>query len=142
MKEFESDRARVKIPKGYRISVIKMYFWVGLISALLLRLVIIADHYGDFYARVLWYLGVLGYLWFFAHRYHIGKRRFGVIRDLGLLEKIENREPLTEDDFEGLNYVMWSLSVSKERLNYLVIFAFSVIAILVSLVLDLGIIEI
>jgi len=65
-----------------------------------------------------------------------------VIRDLGLLEKIENREPLTEDDFEGLNYVMWSLSVSKERLNYLVIFTFSIIAILVSLVLDLGIIEI
>ncbi len=142
MKEFESDRARVKIPKGYRMSVIKMYFWVGLISALLLRLVIIADHYGDFYARIFWYLGVLGYLWFFAHRYHIGTRRFGVIKDLELLEKIENREPLTEDDFEGLNYVMWSLSVSKERLNYLVIFTFSVIAILVSLVLDLGIIEI
>ena len=106
MKGFESDRARVKMPKGYRMSVIKMYFWVGLISALLLRLVIIADHYGDVYARILWYLGVVGYLWFFAHRYHIGKRRFGVIRDLGLLEKIDRREALTEEDFEGLNYVM------------------------------------
>jgi len=140
MKEFESDRARVKIPKGYRISVIKMYFWVGLISALLLRLVIIADHYGDVYARIPWYLGVVGYLWFFAHRYHIGKRRLGVIRDLGLLEKIDRREALTEEDFEGLNYVMWSLSVSKERLNYLVIFAFSVIAIVLSLALDFGVI--
>ena len=140
MKEFKSDPARVKIPKGYRISVIKMYFWVGLISALLLRLVIIADHYGDVYARILWYLGVVGYLWFFAHRYHIGKRRLGVIRDLGLLEKIDRREALTEEDFEGLNYVMWSLSVSKERLNYLVIFAFSVIAIVLSLALDFGVI--
>jgi len=117
-----------------------MYFWVGLISALLLRLVIIADHYGDVYARILWYLGVLGYLWFFAHRYHIGKRRLGVIRDLGLLEKIDRREALNEEDFEGLNYVMWSLSVSKERLNYLVIFAFSVIAIVLSLALDFGVI--
>ena len=140
MKEFESDSAKVKIPKGYRMPVIKMYFWVGLVSALLLRLVIIADHYGDVYARVLWYLGVLGYLWFFAHRYHIGKRRYGVIRDLGLLEKIERREALTEEDFEGLNYVMWSLSVSKERLNYLVIFTFSVIAIVLSLALDFGIV--
>lgn len=141
MKEFESDQAKVKIPKGYRMSVIKMYFWVGLISALLLRLVIIADHYGDVYARILWYLGVVGYLWFFAHRYHIGKRRFGVIRDLGLLEKIDRREALAEEDFEGLNYIMWSISVSKERLNYLVIFAFSVIAIVLSLALDFGIIE-
>ena len=140
MKGFESDRARVKMPKGYRMSVIKMYFWLGLISALLLRLVIIADHYGDIYARVLWYLGVVGYLWFFAHRYHIGKRRFTLIRDLGLLEKIERREAFTEEDLEGLNYVMWSLSVSKERLNYLVIFAFSVIAIVLSLALDFGVI--
>ena len=140
MKEFKSGRAKVKIPKGYGMSVIKMYFWVGLISALLLRLVIIADHYGDIYARVLWHLGVLGYLWFFAHRYHIGKRRYGVIKDLDLHDKIDRREPLTEEDFEGLNYIMRSLSVSKERLNYLVIFAFSVIAIVLSLALDFGII--
>ncbi|MBW6518622.1 MAG: hypothetical protein K0A89_09005 [ANME-2 cluster archaeon] len=136
MTEFESDRARVKMPKGYRMSVIKRYFWVGLISALLLRLVIIADHYGDIYARVLRYRGVSGYLWFFAHRYHIGKRRSGVIKDLELLEKIERREPFTEEDFEGLNYVMRSLSMSRERMNYLVIFAFSVIAIMLSPALD------
>ncbi|MCL7413164.1 MAG: hypothetical protein M8353_06055 [ANME-2 cluster archaeon] len=140
MTEFESDRARVKMPKGYRMSMIKRYFWVGLISALLLRLVIIADHYGDIYARVLRYLGVSGYLWFFAHRYHIGKRRYGVIKDLELLEKIERREPFTEEDFEGLNYVMRSLSMSRERMNYLVIFAFSVIAIMLSPALDFRII--
>jgi len=89
MKEFESDQAKVKIPKGYRMSVIKMYFWVGLISALLLRLVIIADHYGDVYARILWYLGVVGYLWFFAHRYHIGKRRFGLKETVKYFENLK-----------------------------------------------------
>ena len=84
------------------------------------------------------YLGVLGYIWFFAHRCHIAKRRFGVIKDLNLLGKIQTQEPLTEKDFEGLNYIMWSISVSKERLNYLVILTFSTIAIILSLVLDLG----
>jgi hypothetical protein len=125
MKEFESDSANVRIPEGYSTAVIKLYFWIGLISATLLRAILIADHYSDFIARVLWYLGVLGYIWFFAHRYHIAK-------------KIQTQEPLTEKDFEGLNYIMWSLSVSKERLNYLVILTFSVIAIILSLVLDLG----
>jgi len=138
MKEFKSDSANVRIPEGYSMVVIKLYFWVGLISAILLRAILIADHYSDFIARVLWYLGVLGYMWFFAHRYHIAKRRFGVIKDLNLLGKIQTQEPLTEKDFEGLNYIMWSISVSKERLNYLVIFTFSVIAIILSLVLDLG----
>lgn len=141
MKYFESDSANVKVPEGYSMTVIKFYFWVGLISAALLRLMIIADHYSALLAKVLWYLGVLGYLWFFAHRYHIAKRRYGVITNLGLLDKIQAREPLTEQDFEGLNYVMWSLSVSKERMNYLVIFAFSVVAIILSLILDFGIVK-
>ncbi|MEA1908893.1 MAG: hypothetical protein U9N43_07690 [Euryarchaeota archaeon] len=141
MKEFESDSANVRIPEGYSTVIIKLYFWVGLISATLLRAILIAGHYSDLLARVLWYLGVLGYIWFFAHRYHIAKRRFGVIKDLNLLGKIQVHEPLTEKDFEGLNYIMWSLSVSKERLNYLVIFTFSVIAIILSLVLDLGFVK-
>ena len=139
MNNTNANTARAGIPEGYSMAVIKLYLWVGLISALLLRLVIIADHYGDFYARVLWYLGVVGYLWFFGHRYHIAKRRFNVIREMDILAKVQNRECLTERDFEGLNYVLWSLSVSKERLNYLVIFVFSLIAIVVSLTLDLGI---
>ncbi|HJH28246.1 MAG TPA: hypothetical protein C5S51_00895 [Methanosarcinaceae archaeon] len=141
MKQFESDSANVKIPEGYSMTVIKMYFWVGLVSAILLRALIIADHYSSLLSKSMWYLGVVGYLWFFAHRYHIAKRRFNVIQGLDLLEKIEKRKPLTEEDFDGLNYVMWSLSVSKERLNYLVIFAFSVIAIVLSLALDFGIIK-
>lgn len=141
MKRFESDSANIKVPAGYSMTVIKLYFWIGLVSAALLRMILIADHYSDLLAKVLWYLGVLGYLWFFAHRYHIAKRRYGVISDLGLLNKIQSREPFTEKDFEGLNYVMWSLSVSKERMNYLVIFAFSVVAIILSLILDLGIVK-
>ena len=142
MKHFESDKANVKVPKGYSMTVIKLYFWVGLVSAILFRAIIIADYYSGVLSKVFWYVGVVGYLFFFAHRYHIAKRRFGVIRDLNLLEKIKSRDQLTEEDFEGLNYVMWSLSVSKERLNYLIIFAFSVIAIVLSLMLDLGIVTI
>jgi hypothetical protein len=141
MKQFESDSANVRIPKGYSMPVIKMYFWVGVVSAILFRTIIIADHYSGLAARVLWYAGVLGYLLFFSHRYYIAKSRVGVIKNLNLLEKIQTREPLQEKDFEGLNYIMWSLSVSKERLNYLVIFAFSIIAIILSLLLDFGIVE-
>lgn len=141
MKQFESDSANVRIPKGYSMPVIKMYFWVGVVSAILLRTIIIADHYSGLAARVLWYAGVLGYLLFFSHRYDIAKRRVGVIKNLNLLEKIQTRKPLQEKDFEGLNYIMWSLSVSKERLNYLVIFAFSIIAIILSLLLDFGIVK-
>jgi hypothetical protein len=131
-----------EVPRGYGMSVIKLYFWVGLVSAILLRVMIIADHYSAFYAKVIWYLGVAGYLWFFMHRYHIAKRRFSVINDLELLKKVRNQQNLSEKDVEGLNYLLWSLSVSKESSNYLIISVFSVLAIVLSLVLNLGILHI
>lgn len=140
--EFNVKKVNFEIPQGYGRSVIKLYFWVGLVSAVLLRVILIADHYSAFYAKVLWYLGVTGYLWFFMHRYHIAKRRFGVIKDLELLKKVRNQQKLSEKDIEGLDYLLWSLSVSKERSNYLVISVFSVISIIISLILDLGILHI
>jgi len=119
---------------------VKLYFWIGIISAILLRTILIADHYNSQISDLMWYMGVIGYLIFFAHRYDIAKHRYGVIKNLGLLEKIEMRQSLTEEDFDGLDYIMWSLSVSKERLNYLAIFVLSIVAILLSLMLDLRIV--
>jgi hypothetical protein len=130
----------IHIPEGYSLKRIQFYFWLGLVSAIFLRLIIIADYYNGVLSKLLFYLGVIGYLVFFAHRYHIATRRVSVLKSLELLEKIETRTPLSEDDYRGLQYIMWSLSVSKERMNYLVIFAFSIIAIVLSLVLDLGIV--
>jgi len=130
----------IHVPEGYSLKRIQFYFWLGLVSAIFLRLIIIADYYNGVLSKLLFYLGVIGYLVFFAHRYHIATRRVSVLKSLELLEKIETRTPLSEDDYRGLQYIMWSLSVSKERMNYLVIFAFSIIAIVLSLVLDLGIV--
>ncbi|MDF1533612.1 MAG: hypothetical protein P1P69_03805 [Methanosarcinaceae archaeon] len=139
MKEFESSSANVRIPEGYSVTNIKLYFWIGIISAIFLRAILITDHYSSLLSNLMWYMGVIGYLIFFAHRYDVAKRRYNVIKNLRLLEKIEMRQPLTEEDFDGLDYIMWSLSVSKERLNYLAIFILSIVAILLSLMLDIGI---
>ena len=140
MTETVTNLNTFQIPEGYSLKKIQFYFWLGMFSAVFLRLIIIADYYNGILSKALFYLGVLGYLIFFAHRYHVATRRVGVLRNLELLSKIENRTSLSEEDYRGLQYIMWSLSVSKERMNYLVIFAFSVIAIVLSLALDLSIV--
>ena len=139
--EFKSETLNFQTPHRYGMPVINLYFWIGMISAVLLRSIIIADHYSIFWGKAVWYIGVIGYLWFFTHRYHIAQRRFGVIKDLYLLEKIKSRQILSDQDLEGLEYLLWSLSVSKERINYLIISVFSIIAIVLSLSLDLGILK-
>ncbi|WP_406661940.1 hypothetical protein V7O66_05365 [Methanolobus sp. ZRKC3] len=138
MNETVSNLTNIRIPEGYSIRRIQFYFWLGLVSAILLRLIIIADYYNGILSKALFYLGVIGYLIFFAHRYHVATRRVAVLRNLELLEKIETRQSLSKTDYEGLEYILWSLSVSKERLNYLTIFAFSILAIAVSLMFDMG----
>jgi hypothetical protein len=141
MTELKSETPTFEIPNRYGMPVINLYFYVGLISAILLRSIIIADHYSVFWGKAIWYIGVVGYLWFFTHRYHIAKRRFGVVKNLDLLEKIKRQQKLTDKDLEGLEYLLCSLSVSKERANYLIISVLSIVAMVVSLSLDLGILK-
>ena len=124
------------IPVGYSSLVITIFFWIGIISALLFRVITIVEHYSPPLSRVLWYVGVVGYLIFFIHRYNIALRRYNVIKNLDLLKKIENRTSLDTADFEGLRYVMWSISVSKERQNYIMITIFSIAALAVAAILD------
>lgn len=141
MNEFKSETLIFEVPRRYGMPIINLYFYVGLISAILLRSIIIADHYSAFWGKAIWYIGVLGYLWFFTHRYHISKRRFDVVKNLNLLEKIKRQQKLTDKDLEGLEYLLCSLSVSKERANYLIISVLSIVAMVVSLSLDLGILK-
>ncbi|WP_292388136.1 hypothetical protein [Methanosarcina sp. UBA5] len=142
MIELKSETPIFEVPHQYGKPVISLYFYIGLVSAILLRSIIIANHYSIFWGKAIWYIGVVGYLWFFIHRYHIAKRRFDVVKNLDLLEKVRNRQKLSDKDLEGLEYLLCSLSVSKERANYLIISALSIIAIIVSLSLDLEILKI
>lgn len=137
MCSYKIDLPNVKIREGYSNRTIQLYFWVSLVSAIALRVIIIADYYNGHIARLLFYLGVIGYMAFFAHRYRIANRRAGVLNELELLDKIEKKEELTKKDIDGLKYIMWSLSVSKKRLKYLIIIVFSMIAIMISIILDL-----
>lgn len=49
--EINSEAPGFEIPRGYGMPVINMYFWIGVVSAILLRSIIIADHFSIFWAR-------------------------------------------------------------------------------------------
>ena len=66
---------------------------------------------------------------FFMFRSYITNRRRRTIERLRLLEKLESRTPLNEEDLSALRYLVASIKVSKERWNYLVIFVCSLAAI-------------
>jgi len=131
---------KIEIPVGTTSFMIQAYFFLGILSAFSLRAILIANHYYPPLAKFFWYFGIIGYLIFFMHRYEIAQRRYRIIKKLDLLDKIEGCTALDPDVKKALKYVLWSVSISKERLNYMIISAFSVVAIAIALMLDFGII--
>ncbi|MBI5556634.1 MAG: hypothetical protein HY885_03275 [Deltaproteobacteria bacterium] len=116
-------------------AVINLFFVVGLVSALSFRtLMAIKDLRPELF-RPVWYVGIIGYIFFFGFRFHITQKRKNAISARNLTAKIEKGEELSAEDRQVLTYILSSLQKSRENLNYLFIFVTSAIAILVDLVL-------
>ncbi len=117
--------------------VINLFFLIGLVSALAIRALIVITHIRPDLFRLVWYVGVIGYILFFLYRYRISEKRKRVIAEYGLIEKMKNRIPLNNDERDVVAYLLLSITKSRENLNYLFIFALSILAIIADIVLSL-----
>lgn len=79
------------------------YFVLGLVSVILFRLIPILNHLNPFWGHLAWYGAVISSMVFFGRRGNVSKRRLRLVRERGLVEKIENRKPLSEEDYETLH---------------------------------------
>lgn len=110
----------------YRILI----FCIGIMATISYRLVIVLNHYSAFWVEVFWYIGTLGFIWYFAHRFQVERRRDKLIEDLNLTNKIANQQPLNPEEREALIYILKSLTTSLAKWNYIAIFFFSFLAII------------
>lgn len=108
---------------------------LGMFSAFAFRSLMMLEHFEPGLVLPVWYLGVIGYLIFFLYRYWITLRRKRVIEEYGLIEKVESGQCLEGKDREVLIYLLNSLWVSREHINYYAIFLLSVLAIVADLAL-------
>lgn len=122
---------------SYRVLV----FWVGIIATLAYRAIIVIGHYSKDWSDIIWYIGTIGFIWYFAHRYHIEQKHDHIIIERKLLEKVDSGKKLSADDTAALHYLLSSLVSSKSRWNYIIIFLASGFALLYDLVLRLIVIQ-
>lgn len=108
-------------------------FWLGLSTAVAIRALIVLNHINPGWVRPVWYFAVLGNFLFFYYRYQISAKRKRVIRDHHLIEKISQQQELSDSDRRVLIYILNSIKTSPEHLNYLIIFFFSLLAIILDL---------
>ena len=115
-----------KIPSKF---IIYGAFSLGLATAIAVRALIVLDHLYPTWVRPVWYFAVLGNFVFFYYRYRVTEKRKRAIDRHHLLTKLSTQQPLTSDDRDVLLYLLTSLKKSPENLNYLIIIAFSILAI-------------
>lgn len=108
-------------------------FALGLATAIAVRAIIVLDHLHPAWVRPVWYFAVLGNFVFFFYRYRVTEKRKRAINKHRLLEKLSAQQTLSSDDRDVLIYLLTSLKKSPENLNYLIIVAFSIIAIAIDL---------
>lgn len=118
----------------YRIWI----FMVGVTATIAYRIVVVLNHYSQFWVEVVWYIGTIGFIWYFGHRYKIESRRDKLIEKLQLVEKIASGRTLEEEEKSALLYILKSLETSLAKWNYIAIFFFSFLAIIYALYVDLS----
>ena len=119
-------------PKPLRL----FYFWAGIIATLAYRVIIVLNFYSTTWVKISWYVGTVGFIIYFIHRFKIAKKRSTLIIEHKLREKIDNLEKFSEDDHQALAYILKTLVSSKARYNYYAIFILSGIALIVGIILD------
>lgn len=113
----------------------EFYFWAGIIATITYRAIIVLNYYSAFWVKIFWYIGTLGFVVYFAHRYQISRRRDKLIDEHALVNKVKNLNA-SEEDKKAMTYIFSTLSSSKEKWNYIAIFVFSGIALILGVIFD------
>jgi hypothetical protein len=92
-----------------------IFFVVGLIAVIAVRAVTILEHVKPAYGKIAWYIGILGFVIYFAYKYKTDHSRSMVIRNSKLVDKI----------------------LHGDRINYLIIFVSSAVVLIMAFYLDL-----
>ena len=119
-------------PKPVRL----FFFWVGIIATIAYRIIIVLNLYSPFLVKIAWYIGTIGFVLYFGHRYSIAKKRANLVKDYNLIRALDNCD-IKSDQKQALYYLVKTSLTSKSRFNSGFIFILSVLALILGIILDI-----
>jgi hypothetical protein len=123
-------------PKVHSNLVRWFFFWSGIVATFAYRVIVIVNHFSKTWSLVLWYVGTIGFIIYFIHRYQISELRAKLIETRALDKKIADLKDLEPEDKEALFYIFSTLKSTREKWNYIFIFAVSFVALILGIYLD------
>ncbi len=121
-------------PKPIRL----LYFWIGLAATVAYRLIIVFSFYSPIWVKISWYVGTVGFILYFWHRFKIQKKRADLIEDHDLINAVNATKYKNDEQKQAMNYIVKTTLTSKARWNSLIIFVLTIVALVVGVVMDLA----
>lgn len=111
------------------------FFWSGIIATVCYRAIVVLNHYSSKIALAAWYVGTIGFILYFWHRYLISEKRVELIKQHDLINAVKQTN-LSLPQIEANEYILTTLLSTKEKWNYIVIFVTSFLALIIGIYLD------
>ena len=113
------------------------FFWVGIIATVAYRIIIVLNLYSPLWVKVAWYVGTIGFVLYFGHRFNIARKRANLVKDYKLIEAVDKADGIDSQRKLALHYLVRTSLTSKSRWNSAVIFILSFIALLIAIFIDI-----
>lgn len=113
-----------------------IFFIIGLIATIAIRIVTVLMHMNPIYGKISWYIGVGGFFVFFMYKFKVTQARSKLIKQKNIVNKINQKKQLTDQDYKLISEILCSLSSKKEKINYFFIFGLSALALIIAIYID------
>ena len=67
------------------------FFWSGVIATLAYRVIIVLSFYSPLWVKISWYIGTIGFIIYFWHRFDIQKKKSELVLDYKLIDAVEKK---------------------------------------------------
>ena len=116
-------------PKYLRI----FFFICGIVATIAYRIIFLLN---SFWIEVAWYVGTIGFIFYFGYSAYVASKRATLVKDYELVEVIEKSDVSTEKK-SALLYLIKTSLTSKARFNSAFIFIASIIFFIINLATDM-----
>lgn len=86
-----------------------IFFIIGLIATVAIRLVAVLMNVNAVYAKAAWYVGVSGFFVFFIFKFKVNQTRARLINRRDLVDKIHHERQLTKEDYSLVGAILCAL---------------------------------
>jgi len=113
-----------------------IFLLIGIIATISVRAVTVLADLNPIFGKMAWYLGVAGFFVFFIYKFKVDHSRAKAVRDRMLVERVKRNDKLSPEDLSIISSLLCGITSNKDRINYFVIFASSIVAILAAVYFD------